>query len=555
MRINYNIAAISTSRILGEKSKGIASELEKLSSGLRINKAGDDAAGLCISEKMRAQIRGLDQASRNIQDAISLVQTAEGAMSEVHALLQRGRELSVQAANGTNSPEEENAIQAEISQIRDAIDGIAENTEFNTKKLLNASSLDGTVKNAVIDGLKSGWLEEAAKLIKNYYGLDAGSENLTIVLDPTTGAGTLAYVASSWIITGDDSTLTELSLHIDLGDFAPAAGESGNNGGPVCDDRIVAHEMVHAVMASAMGDDFRDMPNWFKEGTAEFLPGADERLWTDAFIYGLSNVVDRAAELVNGASWVGSSFDYSAAYLAVKYIQTNLDGGKAFKDVISDINDDIGSTDNTIPAIIANTVFTDQADLVNSIRVNGANFYSNVIHTNDSDTGSIMGSDHGGTSLNADDVIPTGTPTENPTNFNIIFPDKEAVPLIIQVGANEGQTLKISVFDVRPSALAIEGIDVSVDASGAITAFDNAIGIVSTYRSSFGAMQNRLEHAMQVSQNASENLQRSESQIRDVDMAKSMMEYTKMNILSQTAQAMLAQANQLPQSTLKLLTA
>ncbi len=139
MRINHNIAALNTQRQLTTANNSQAKSMEKLSSGLRINRAGDDAAGLAISEKMRAQVRGLDMAAKNSQDGISLIQTAEGALNETHAILQRMRELSVQAANGTNTDEDIQFIQDEIDALSSEIDRIATDTEFNTKKILDGS--------------------------------------------------------------------------------------------------------------------------------------------------------------------------------------------------------------------------------------------------------------------------------------------------------------------------------------------------------------------------------------------------------------------------------
>jgi flagellin len=137
MRINHNIAALNTYRQLSSANNGQMKSMEKLSSGLRINRAGDDAAGLAISEKMRGQIRGLDQAQRNSQDGISLIQTAEGALNETHSILQRMRELAVQSANDTNTDSDRTQLQAEINQLSSEIDRIANNTEFNTQNLLN----------------------------------------------------------------------------------------------------------------------------------------------------------------------------------------------------------------------------------------------------------------------------------------------------------------------------------------------------------------------------------------------------------------------------------
>ncbi|CAM3514158.1 flagellin [Hydrogenibacillus schlegelii] len=139
MRINHNISAMNAYRMLTLNNSNVAKSLEKLSSGLRINRAGDDAAGLAISEKMRGQIRGLDMAVKNAQDGISLIQTAEGALNETHAILQRMRELAVQAANDTNVDEDRQALQQEVDALKAEIDRIANTTEFNTQKLLDGT--------------------------------------------------------------------------------------------------------------------------------------------------------------------------------------------------------------------------------------------------------------------------------------------------------------------------------------------------------------------------------------------------------------------------------
>jgi flagellin len=143
MRINHNIAALNTYRQLGAANNAQSSSMEKLSSGLRINKAGDDAAGLAISEKMRGQIRGLDMASKNAQDGISLIQTAEGALNETHSILQRMRELAVQSANDTNTDTDRAELQKEVDQLAEELTRIAENTEFNTQNLLGENGFSG----------------------------------------------------------------------------------------------------------------------------------------------------------------------------------------------------------------------------------------------------------------------------------------------------------------------------------------------------------------------------------------------------------------------------
>src|SRR5699024_5487362 len=143
MIINHNISALNTHRQLNANNNAVSNSLEKLSSGLKINRAGDDAAGLAISEKMRGQIKGLEMASKNAQDGISLIQTAEGALNETHAILQRMRELAVQSSNDTNTAEDRIELQKEVDQLSEELSRIANNTEFNTQKLLNGN-FEGT---------------------------------------------------------------------------------------------------------------------------------------------------------------------------------------------------------------------------------------------------------------------------------------------------------------------------------------------------------------------------------------------------------------------------
>jgi flagellin len=204
MRINHNIAALNTYRQLTIGNSNAAKNMEKLSSGLRINRAGDDAAGLAISEKMRGQIRGLEQASRNAQDAISMIQTAEGALNETHAILQRMRELVVQSNNGTNTDDDLAEIQKEITQSIDEINRIASKTEFNTKTLLNgnigtkaangtALISDFTAKGVTLDvsGVKSGATLTFSLVADTSISVSDGTTTQTLNVDPDSiAAGT-----------------------------------------------------------------------------------------------------------------------------------------------------------------------------------------------------------------------------------------------------------------------------------------------------------------------------------------------------------------------------
>lgn len=203
MIINHNIAALNTHRQLSINTANTNKNIEKLSSGLRINRAGDDAAGLAISEKMRGQIRGLDQASRNAQDGISLIQTAEGALNETHSILQRMRELSVQSANDTNTDADRSELQKEITQLKEEIDRIGNTTEFNTKKLLDGRS----GKNALVTG---GTGAANAKVISTGENAIGGTYNgITL----TTAATKAANAAGTAVGTVTGAAETNLVLN------------------------------------------------------------------------------------------------------------------------------------------------------------------------------------------------------------------------------------------------------------------------------------------------------------------------------------------------------
>jgi flagellin len=410
MVINHNIAALNTYRQFGAANKAQSGSMEKLSSGLRINKAGDDAAGLAISEKMRGQIRGLDQANRNSQDAISLIQTAEGALNETHSILQRQRELATQAANDTNTAEDRKNIQDEMDQLGKEIDRIAETTQFNTKSLLDGS-MDGTT---------------AAGANKN--------TNTSLK-----GVGGAAIAAATEVL----NTLTD---------------KDGNSLGILAGDSIEV--------------------TYVKDGATK----------TVAALTGASTIADIVA-----------AGDFGAAAVVAGGIDITATGN--------------GSTG----AIHGFTVTVKDAS--GNIRSGASSALSSFTEVTQA--------------------------TEAHSDGRSTF----------QIGANTGQNIQLAIKDMGASALGVKELKVSNQgqANVAIKVIDEAITKVSAQRSSLGSVQNRLEHTSNNLSTSSENLTAAESRVRDVDMAKEMMQQTKNSILAQAAQAMLAQANQQPQGVLQLL--
>jgi flagellin len=417
MRINHNIMALNTHRQLSGNQNMAAKSLEKLSSGLRINRAGDDAAGLAISEKMRGQIRGLEQATRNSQDGISLIQTTEGALNETHSILQRMRELAVQSANDTNTTQDRAELQKEVNQLSQEISRIGNNTEYNTKKLL-----DGSFKSTFQIGANEG--QNLSLSVGDMRGFALGA------------AGDASVTVNGTYTAGTNNSITAGTHTIQ---------EDGNGNYNMVDSNGTV------IATSTDGKTYN--------GT---LATPDKLVFDHAVTSG-EVVVDHTNSVYTGKSELTNSGLEAGDYTV------SSDGSQ-----ILDANNEVVATHD------------------------GASGYVNADGTEVLTTA---------TTLTADSVISVG------------------------------------------------GTDISTQAAAdkAITTINNAIESVSGERSKLGAVQNRLEHTINNLGTSSENLTAAESRIRDVDMAAEMMAFTKNNILTQAAQAMLAQSNQLPQGVLQLL--
>ena len=385
MVVRSNIMAVNAQRQLGMNNSQVGKALEKLSSGYRINRAGDDASGLAISEKMKAQIKGLDTASLNSQDGISLVQTAEGALTEVHNMLNRMAELATRAANGINEDSNRASLQKEVAKLQEEIDRISEGTNFNNLKLLDGSQTYAGNKALIGKGTANGVM-----------GLSVEGGNLS----------------------ADDT----ISVTI-----------SGDSVGTIT---VTASDNTVVFTTTQTGKGFYSI-------TAD-----------------VSKVTDESVK----KAWAGVTINFSV----------------------------------------------DQASTNGTYKAGQQQFKAGK---------------------------------------------NKSMQLQIGDTADSFNQLKVSIGDMSSAALGVDKVDISSQdgAAKAIDIIRNAIDRVSSQRASLGATQNRLEYTINNLDTASENLQAANSRIRDTDMAKMMMEYTKMNVLTQSAQAMLAQANQQPQSVLQLL--
>jgi flagellin len=546
MIINHNLGAMNANRNMSINSSSASKSMEKLSSGLRINKAGDDAAGLAISEKMRGQIRGLDQASANAQDGISMIQTAEGALNETSSILQRMREISVQSSSGTNTDDDRKAIQSEVSQLKEEIDRIGNTTQFNTKALLNGSQVGSagvtganSTTGAVVAKLTSGTMTAIAAnaLAGDHSGATLGTDTLTIdgqkidvnwdtllsTAQKSQIQSDLSAASASTLTSVKDTLISAINTAIDasgksighVSGYLDASNQmvlQSSTSGTKSEISVSAVAAATSIGATILSDAAGAVSAGANAGTSTYNGTAV--LGTDKMNMAINGV---PMSITTTAIANGASMSSAAASL-----QTNINTA------ITSANTTSGKTAGQAGFIEAATVTVTDDGRFNI----------------SSPSGSVTFSDNDGATT-AKDLGLTNAQTQAAGNGGVTF----------QIGANKGQTITFGINDMRTAALGISGVDVSTatGAANAITAIDAATKTVSTERAKLGAISNRLEHTIANLGTSSENLTSAESRIRDVDMAKEMSTFSKNNILSQAAQAMLAQANQQPQQVLQLL--
>ncbi|WP_283811861.1 flagellin [Paenalkalicoccus suaedae] len=714
MIINNNIPALNTHRQMGINQGNMQSAMEKLSSGLRINRAGDDAAGLAISEKMRAQINGLDQSSRNAQDGISLIQTAEGALDETHNILQRMRELAVQSANDTNVDVDRAEIQKEINELAAEITRIADTTEFNTQNLLGGDfkgtfhiganqgqNIELTVNDmsaealgVVSDSINIGSSGSAVTGVKADLGFNLNGAELTAVegsavaaslsanasgintagfaediavffSEGVTNAGGVTFDGANNITlsaTGDipwdnidASTAGTIVVAADGDDVTVSINVTDSDGNIYSiEDTLIADEdgnfsydnhgvgfslsaadfgnlvgndvTIDLTAKDAAGTDFTGnidtASNWesmtvspggsaatiaggieLDAANPQWIPGTNNINITGAGLDAGSGSITVTIENADG-SVSEDVFTFADAQTGQTFTYDN--HGVTFS---MDINDatafEFDQEINVIDAAVSvgsegplELTVTDASGSTQALSVNLAEgtYSLEEIETaiNDAagftlasiENGNLVltsGNTGDGSSVNITDVggfgslLSTGEANGSDTSISLTLSNAEGTEIdsaVVAPGTNEvsftdasGNQATFSLnssndlsniardFAASDFNRVITGIDVSSqeEADKAITAINNAIETVSAQRSNLGAVQNRLEHTIANLDNSSENLSAAESRIRDVDMAREMMEMTRSNILSQASQSMLAQANQQPQSVLQLL--
>ena len=532
MRINHNIAALNTYRQLSTNATAAQKNMAKLSSGMRINNAADDAAGLTISEKMRSQIRGLDQSARNAQDGISLIQTAEGALSETHSILDRMKELAVQSSNDTATDADRDEMQKELAQLKLEITRISTDTEFNTKKLLNGDltaqkSAQGTKLESI--ALNSGGVAVATAATTTLQSLQDSSDNNLGLRggDVINISGTKNGTSINTTFTVAGNTTVSGVLEGGVADQNSAALTNGD---------AIAFEYDGQVYTATIG-------------TATVAAGGS-----------LAQVATDLSTALNDAIGGGADITVTKSATAGASNDTLTFASGSGKD-IKILATGTTTADNALKTALTTGATNDTSTHLDNLLTTVANMAGSG-STATVSGGKIEITGVAGTSNSLANIKLTATDRELFNNKLSSFRETQAAQdnhvdssLSIHIGSNEGQTIKVDLNEMSVQSLSLGSTDISTQqgAETATSVIDNAITKVSSERSKLGGFQNRLDHTVNNLGTQSENMTTAESRIRDVDMAKEIMEFTKNNILNQAAQAMLAQANQQPQQILQLL--
>ncbi len=567
MRIQHNIMAMSAYRNYTNNVSAMKKNLEKLSSGYKINRAGDDAAGLAISEKMRAQITGLETAQKNAKDGISLVQTAEGALTEVHDMLNRMVELATMSANGTYDNETDRfQLQKEMDQLRDEIDRIADSANFNGIKLLNGD-MDGAgtevvndvTVTAVADGDQSGAAGAAGVYsfdVKDFeisgagtatsatLSINIGGATVTATVTLTDGKASAASVAAAIataVSGGTSVTIANASYTVSIDGTKITLTQQK---APTSTNQLMTSANMKVTITSSVGNG----NNSWDQGLHVDTPAAIEAMNKVAqgkFTLTADMVKDGNKLTIGGTEYTfkvgkdGKATGDNVIDLS-KYEEGDADLLKKAGEELSKLVNSNKSSKFDVTTqgdgVITLTERKGQVDYGTEWDLKGGAGTA----PDGSWNANVKGDAHSGV------VTFTSTQAGDPTKG-----------LTLQIGdtADNWNKLKVNIQDMHCDSLDIDSISIADQDSAAI-AIDKikaAINTVSDVRGTLGATQNRLDHTINNLSVMTENIQDAESTIRDVDVAEEMMAYTKNNILIQSAQAMLAQANQVPQGVLQLL--
>ena len=525
MVVQHNLTAMNSNRMLGVTTSTQAKTTEKLSSGYKINRAADDAAGLAISEKMRKQIRGLTQASANAQDGISAVQTAEGALTEVHDMLQRMNELAVKAANSTQSESDRKAVQAELDQLTTEIDRVAETTKFNETYLLKGDTTATAVKGYNFSYKPVGDPDDTnpKNVISTITMASAGKHNGTgITITPTDMQQTDKVNASAEDINFLLKSIRDQGLSVTaLSEWNPTGGDDGK-GGP--------KDTKYTLALNG------DAAKKFTVITTKETGKDPEAGATGARESAVFEIRDASGNKLMEVNVKG-------------YTRTAAAAGDVFTDTVT----------MTASSVSAFEKKTDRAQYYdkdgNKISENALDNYVAVNTPAKGSTAAVI-AQKAGTKLY--DALGNEA-TFNPKYINAIQDKTATLRFGLHVGsdATRNNQITLNIDSMSAKGLGLIGLRVDgandTNALSAVATIKAALDKVSAQRSDLGAVQNRLEHTINNLGNVVENTTSAESAIRDTDMATTMVQFSNNNILAQAGTSMLAQANQSNQSVLSLL--
>ena len=583
MRINYNISSMIARNALNNNDDRLTASMQRLSSGLKINGAVDNPAGLAIARRMNAQIEGLKQANNNANDGLSVVNTADGAMSEMHSILQRMSELSIQAANGTNADTDREQIQMEIDQLINEIDRIAKTTEFNAQNLLDGSFAYKAYTNnenikvkACGDGVVNGnyminsisYSHHASKITTydkdgniekveddesyKFNSEDSIRNSLVTTSSIAKNAGTypkdLKGFPEGSNVSIDNSIITikaddNFELKLDV------------NNRKLNNQNVSTSSIVNTstVTKYAVTDTYRNIIIMDKDKNARYN------------ISELSLYYENANGLDSFKRPGGTDGNYNS-YNSSKTFSGSEE--EKFKKIGEDLNDFFNDKHPDCEIEVTNVSYDSTA---NGLKIDYT--YKNTKNptpggaTADTFTFSLnTEKDPNVTNKKLDDFLyqksetvindyKIGDPASQNENNSIMLDVTGAGAMRLQVGANEGQVIAIDIPNLDAESLGVAGLDITTEdkATAAIDRIGDAINQLSAVRAKIGAYANRIEHTITNLDTTEENMTASYSQIMDVDMAKEMTEYSTVQVLVQASTSVLAQANERPQQVLQLL--
>ena len=529
MRIATNVSAIVSNNALQKSQDRLTKSIARLSSGYKINSSSDDAAGYAISEKMRLQLRGLNQADNNAADGVSVLHTAEGAMEEIQSMLARMKELSVQAANGTNSVDERSAIQSEIDSLNSEIDRISSNTEFNSQTLISGNLSRRVYSN--YEGVNQ--IEVSDNFVAGNYGITITQDARQAIV---VGNGAVTMSDTATVTKEQAGTISMNGYGIEISEGDTLAGIMG---------KLVdgADKIGGRVFAITAGGGKKKKKKKLSAGATNDtkVNGTDYAGYEPQTSYAGNNIVFMTKE--SGSSKTMNITCSNAELANMLGIATAATNGGMYAEG-SDVQAEFTlDNDGKRVGFADSAVISTSGTRVTVKDVNNRTFVtdvpSNVAGTQFSDT------------VKADDKS-TATSTQT---AKVTQEVTDVGTMSVHVGANENQVILIDIPAVTSYTLGTENLNVmtSVTASEAIDTIDTAVAYANRVRSQMGAYENRFEHTTNNLGTASENLTSAISTMTDTDMAEEMTEYTSLNVMTQAATSILAQANERPSTVLQIL--